>query len=131
VSGLLSSGRSALEPSRRDKDIVDRWMSSRFPERSAGDYQIRLGQGGGVGAVAYRADLRNQFGDCYELEIAFEQFEEPGGASELLTRLNALEVGPRMRRLPNGGWVYDAKGELRRLRSLAEQPLGHAPSIPD
>jgi hypothetical protein len=107
--------RSASEPSGREKDIVDRWMSIRFPERSAGDYHIRLGHGGGVGTVTYRAELKNQFGDCYELQIAFEQFEQPGGASELLARLNELEVGPRMRRLPNGCWVYDMRGDFRRL----------------
>jgi hypothetical protein len=107
--------RSAAEPPRHEKDVVDRWMSIRFPERSAGDYHIRPGQGGGVGAIAYRAELKNQFGDCYELQIAFEQFEQPGGASELLARLNELEVGPRMRRLPNGCWVYDMRGDFRRL----------------
>jgi hypothetical protein len=107
--------RSASEPSRHEKDVVDRWMCLRFPERSAGDYHIRLGHDGGVGAVAYRADLNNQFSDCYELAIAFERFEQPGGASELLARLNELEVGPRMRRLPNGSWVYDMHGEVRRL----------------
>jgi hypothetical protein len=110
------NGRSGSEPSRQEKDLVDRWMSKWFPERESGDYAIYLGRGGGAGTVAYRAQLKNRFGDCYELEVAFEQFEHPGGASGLVNRLNEIEVGPRMRRLPNGAWVYDVRGVLRRLQ---------------
>src|SRR5262249_50596495 len=114
-------GRSWPEPSRSEKDIVDRWMSTWFPERSGGDYSIRPDRGDVPGAVVYRAGLQNRFGDCYQLELPFEHFQRAGGASGLVRRLNEREVGPRMRRLPNGSWVYDRGEELRRLRSSGER----------
>lgn len=122
----MASGSTYGEPSRTEKDIVDRWMNVHFPERAAGDYAVRPEWRDAGGAVVYRADLKNRFGDCYQLEIAFDQFYQPGGATALVRRLNEVEAGPRMRRLPNGNWVYDQRGELRRLRSSTEEAASEA-----
>jgi hypothetical protein len=118
---MMSNGPMYAEPSRTEKDIVDRWMGVHFPERTPGDYTMRPEWRETGGAVIYRADLRNRFGDCYRLEIAFDQFYHAGGATALVRRLNEIDAGPRMRRLPNGNWAYQ-RGELRRLRSSTEQP---------